>query len=116
MNAYAINLYALPVVILVGCGVWYRYDRRLQPAWRRWAVVVGLLAACANVVLFVRWQLYMHGPYDTATGGLMEQQSGDMALWLTAIAVAGAIVGKGKARGVLALASGMGFFIWIIPG
>lgn len=115
MDWYGINLFALPVVVLVGGVLWYRYDRRLEPAWRRWIVVAGLLGVCGDIAVFVRWQLYMHGTPDTITGGLMRQQAMDIGLVLSLFALASAIAGKGVARGVLALASIMGLVIWVLP-
>ncbi len=115
MEPYVVNVFALPVVLLAGLVLWYRYDRRMEPTWRRRVVFAGLLSNCTNVALFVRWQLYMYGPSDSITGGLMRQQSSGIALWLTVFGLACAIAGKGIARGVLALASVMGLFIWVIP-
>ncbi len=76
----------------------------------------GLLSSCANIALFIRWQLYMHGNFDAFIGAVMRQQSHGIAQWLTVFGLACAIAGKGKARGVLALASVMGLFIWVVPG
>src|SRR4051794_24790801 len=115
MGAYAVNVFAVPVVVLAGCVVWYHRDRGLAPAWRRWIVAVGLLCNCANLALYARWQLHVQGTSDTATVGLMLQQSGSIALRLVGLGLACAIVGKGTARGVLALASLMGLFMWVVP-
>lgn len=116
MGAYVINVFALPVVILAGSVLWYRFDRRLEPAWRRSTVAAGLLCNCVNLALYARWQFHVQGTSDTATVGLMLQQSGSIALWLAGFGVACAIAGKGIARGVLAVASVMGLFIWVVPG
>jgi hypothetical protein len=115
VGAYVINVFALPVVILAGFVVWYRFDRRLEPAWRRWTVLAGLLCSSVNLALYARWQFHVQGTSDTATVGLMLQQSGSTALWLAGFGLACAIAGKGIGRGVLAVASIMGLFIWVVP-
>lgn len=115
MGAYELNAYALPVVILSGVVIWYRYDRRRDPFWRRWIVVVGLLLDAANVGLYLRLRVYGGTRADLQVVGMMLQQSSGVAIWLVGLALACAIVGKGVSRVPVAIASIMGIFLWVVP-
>jgi hypothetical protein len=43
---------------------------RTTPGWRRWFVGAGLLSCGANLVLFIKWQVYMHGSFDPFIGAV----------------------------------------------
>jgi len=113
LSGFAIIGLMQPFVLVAATAIWYRYDRRRVPAWRSWAVAAGLLCAWAGLTLY-GYSIYV--AQTSSDDGVMWQENGDIATWLAIAGVLGAIAGKGIARGVLAVASIMGFLGWIVPG
>jgi hypothetical protein len=109
-------LTAIPtaVLVLVTFVVWLWYDLGVLPKWRRWMLAVGVLAACANVALFVGMQVYV-ARHDVTGVGLYSQL-GDVSLPLVVLAFACALAGKGKARLPLALLAVFEVLIWVPMG
>jgi len=102
------------LLILVTCGVWLRYDLRVLPVWRRRVLSAGVVAACANVAVFVALQIYV--THRSIVGlQLWDVVSDRAGVPLVAVAFCCALAGKGKARLPLAILAGLGLMIWIPP-
>jgi hypothetical protein len=114
-----INAAVLGSPILIGTSwwLWARRDRTRLPRWRVTVLLVSLITASANGLLFYAWAIYAAIDPDSSASLLWKNPLGNyVGLPLIALTLAGAIAGGGASGGALAATAVMGCLLWLTPG
>lgn len=85
-------------------------------SWRETALLVGLVAASSNPLLFGGWLAYrfIAGPVEPVWAA--KAFAADAAGYLVMVALVGALVGKGRGRVLGALGALTGLLLWTPVG
>jgi hypothetical protein len=108
------TVFGTPVVL--GLAWWQRTRSGAVAAtpWRERGVLVGLVAASVNVLLFYSWVAYRLIAGVTEDVWAVKATLGDrVALYLLVAAIIGILVGRGPARLLTAIGATMGYLLWV---
>ena len=105
-----------PVSICIAWWVWARVRSAEAPKWRAQILLGGLMAGSANVVMFCSWFICRLCAGPTPEVWKLKDICGDAGMYLSLLALGGAIFGYGKARVPLVACSILGFLTWINIG
>jgi hypothetical protein len=101
--------------IVLGLAWWRRTRARsgAAPPWRERTVLIGLVAASLNLLLFYSWVAYrlIAGATDDVWAVKAAIGNG-LAVYLVVAAFVGALVGKGPGRLLTAVGATMAYLLW----
>jgi hypothetical protein len=109
-----VPLFGTPIVVGILWWMWFRSNRKAHSRWRAAALLVAIVAVSANGVMFYSWVAYLTMVADEASNtSPIYSVLGSIADYLALTGLAGAIVGKGRGRTLIALGTIMGWLLWV---
>lgn len=110
-------VFGTPVVVGLMWLVWLRGDRILLHQWRGKTLLVGMVAASSNAVMFYSYLVYSKTVEGAdPDGAIMSMLGNYIGILLLVVALIGVVFGKGRSRSVLGFSIFMGLLVWLRPG
>jgi hypothetical protein len=91
---------------------WFRGQPATSRSWRETALLVGLVTASSNALLFAGWIAYRLTAGPTESVWAAKRFATDLAGYLLIASLIGVLVGKGRGRILGALGALTGFLLW----
>jgi hypothetical protein len=102
-----------PVSASFAWWLWSRRHRSASRGWRAGLLITGLLAASANAFVYYSWFSYRLLAGSTSQVWTLKEAFGNLCIWLSPLALVGAMGGKGGARIPVAICALLGFMNWV---
>ena len=101
-----------PISVGIAWWLWARSERSAAQGWRNRALLIGILAGSLNVVINYSWILYALSTKVSPSVWRIKDISGDIGVFLSFVALGGAILGTGVPRVPLGVCALLGVCMW----
>jgi hypothetical protein len=108
-----VSLVGTPACIVIAWWRWARRKHSQSHSWRTAMLLMGLLAASANSLLYYGWLTYRLTTGSIPLAWRLKDLFANIGVALVVPALAGAVLGRGAPRIPVGICAALGLMLWV---